>query len=71
MSFAISALLGKPLDCMSGPERDAVAVAFVRAALRCVAGGPWGRLALLKLLAEELVKDEDAERIEHEIRQLH
>jgi hypothetical protein len=36
------------LDTMSEDARDTLAIALVRAALKCVEGWPWGRLVLLK-----------------------
>jgi hypothetical protein len=48
----------QPLESLSNDQRDELAVALARASLRCVGDWPWGRLRLLKFLAEELGKDE-------------
>jgi hypothetical protein len=44
------------LESIAQSQRDELAVAFARAALRCVEGWPWGKLKLMQFLSEELAK---------------
>jgi hypothetical protein len=54
----------QPLETLSNDQRDELAVALTRAALRCV--GDWrpGRVLLMNCLFEELMRLEEAERQE-------